>query len=79
MIKADKGSVELEGTFYRLLTELITVVQALQVKMDKDSKLQELYKHKSIMELVSKTMEIYKKMKASGLSQEDFLKTLSKK
>ena len=61
MIKADKGSVELEGTFYQLLTELITVVQALQVKMDKDSKLQELYKHKSIMELVSKTMEIYKR------------------
>ena len=79
MIKADKGSVELEGTFYQLLTELITVVQALQVKMDKDSKLQELYKHKSIMELVSKTMEIHKKMKASGLSPEDFLKTLSKK
>ena len=79
MIKADRGSVKLEGTFDQLLAELTTVFEAIQVKMDEESKLQELYKHKSIIELVSETMEIHKQMKTSGLSPEDFLKTLSKK
>ena len=79
MIKVNMGSVKLEGTFHQLLAELTTVVQEIQVKMDEESKLQELYKHKSIIELVSETMEIHKQMKTSGLSPEDFLKTLSKK
>ena len=79
MIKANRGSVKLEGTFHQLLAELTTVVQEIQVKMDEESKLQELYKYKSIIELVSETMEIHKQMKTSGLSPEDFLKTLSKK
>ena len=79
MIKVNSGIVELEGTFRQLLAELTTAVMTIQVKMDEEPKLQELYKHKSIMELVSETMEIHKKMKASGLSPEDFLKTLSKK
>jgi phage-related minor tail protein len=79
MIKANRGSAELEGTFHQLLAELVTVVQALQAKMDEESKIQELFKHKSVMELLNETMEIYKQMKTSGLSSEDFLKTLSKK
>ena len=79
MIKANRGSVKLEGTFHQLLAELTTVAQEIQVKMDEESKLQELYKHKSIIELVSETMEIHKQMKTSGLSPEEFLKTLSKK
>ena len=79
MIKADKGSVEIEGTFHQLLAELATIVQAIQVKMDEESKIQELFKHKSVMELLNETMEIHKQMKTSGLSAEDFLKTLSKK
>lgn len=79
MIKVNSGSVELEGTFQQLLAELATVVQSMQVKMDEEPKIQELFKHKSIIELVSETMEIHKQMKTSGLSPEDFLKTLSKK
>lgn len=79
MIKADKGSVEIEGTFQQLLAELITVVRELQAKMDEEPEIQELFKHKSLIELVSETMEIHKQMKTSGLSPEDFLKTLSKK
>lgn len=79
MIKANRGSVKLEGTFHQLLAELTTVVQAIQFKMDEESKLQELFKHKSIIELVSETMEIHKHMKDSRLCPEDFLKTLSKK
>lgn len=79
MIKADRGSVELEGTFQQLLAELITVVQSMQVKMDEEPEIQELFKHKSLIELVSETIEIHKQMKTSGLSPEDFLKTLSKK
>ena len=79
MIKAGKGSVEIEGTFQQLLAELITVVRELQAKMDEEPEIQELFKHKSLIELVSETMEIYKQMKTSGLSPEDFLKTLSKK
>lgn len=79
MIKANKGSVEIEGTFHQLLAELITVVKSIQVKMDEEPKLQELFKHRSVIELVSETMEIHKQMKTSGLSPEDFLKTLSKK
>lgn len=79
MIKANKGSVELEGTFYQLLSELTTVVMSIQGKMDEEPKIQELFKHKSIIELLSETMEIHKQMKTSGLSPEDFLKTLSKK
>ena len=79
MIKADKSSVELEGTFHQLLVEVTRVVQALQAKIDEESKLQELFKHKSVIELLNETMEIYKQMKTSGLSAEDFLKTLPKK
>lgn len=79
MIKANSGSVKLEGTFRQLLAELTTVVQAIQAKMDEEPKIQELFKHKSIIELLSETMEIYKQIKTSGLSPEDFLKTLSKK
>ena len=79
MIKANRGSVKLEGTFHQLLAELTTVVQSMQVKMDEEPKIQELFKHKSLIELVSETMEIHKQMKTSGLSPEDFLKTLSKK
>ena len=79
MIKADKSSVELEGTFHQLLIEVTRVVQELQGKMDEEPKLQKLFKHKSVIELVSETMEIYKQIKTSGLSAEDFLKTLSKK
>lgn len=79
MIKADRGSVELEGTFQQLLAELITVVRELQAKMDEEPEIQELFKHKSLIELVSETIEIHKQMKTSGLSPEDFLKTLSKK
>lgn len=79
MIKADRGSVEIEGTFQQLLAELITVVQSMQVKMDEEPEIQELFKHKSLIELVSETIEIHQQMKTSGLSPEDFLKTLSKK
>ena len=79
MIKVNKGNVELEGTFHQLLAELITVVKSIQVKMDEEPKLQELFKHRSVIELVSETMEIHKQMQTSGLSPEDFLKTLSKK
>ena len=79
MIKANKGSVELEGTFHQLLAELITVVRSMQVKMDEESKLQELFKHKSIIELVSETMEIHKQMKDIRSGLQDFLKTLPKK
>ena len=79
MIKANRGSVELEGTFYQLLSELTTVVMSIQGKMDEEPKIQELFKHNSIIELLSETMEIHKQMKTSGLSPEDFLKTLSKK
>ena len=79
MIKANRGSVELEGTFHQLLAELITVVRSMQVKMDEESKLQELFKHKSIIELVSETMEIHKQMKDIRSGLEDFLKTLPKK
>lgn len=79
MIKADKSSVELEGTFHQLLIEVTRVVQEIQGKMDEEPKLQELFKHKSVIELVSETMELYKQMRTSGLSAEDFLKTLSKK
>ena len=79
MIKANSGSVKLEGTFHQLLAELTTVVQAIQAKMDEESYIQELFKHKSIIELLSETMEIYKQIKTSGLSPEDFLKTLPKK
>ena len=79
MIKADRCGVELEGTFLQLLVEVTRVVQEIQGKMDEEPKLQKLFKHKSVIELVSETMEIYKQMKTSGLSPEDFLKTLSKK
>ena len=79
MIKANRGSVELEGTFHQLLAELATVVRSMQIKMDEEPKLQELFKHKSVIELVSETIEIHKQMKTSGLSPEDFLKTLHKK
>ena len=79
MIKANKGSVELEGTFHQLIVELTTIVQAIQAKMDEEPKIQELFKHNSVIELLSETMEIHKQMKTSGLSPEDFLKTLSKK
>lgn len=79
MIKANRGSVKLEGTFHQLLSELTTVVMSIQGKMDEEPKIQELFKHKSIIELLSETMEIHKQMKTSGLSPEDFLKTLSKK
>lgn len=79
MIKANRGSVKLEGTFRQLLAELITVVRELQAKMDEEPEIQELFKHKSLIELVSETIEIHKQMKTSGLSPEDFLKTLSKK
>ena len=79
MIKADRGSVELEGTFHQLLAELTTVVRSMQIKIDEEPELQELFKHKSIIELVSEAMEFHKQMKDSRLSPEDFLKTLSKK
>ena len=79
MIKADRGSVELEGTFHQLLAELTTAVMTIQVKMDEEPKLQELFKHKSVIELLNETMELHKQMKTSGLSPENFLKTVSKK
>ena len=79
MIKVNKGSVELEGTFHQLLAELTTVIRSMQIKMDEEPKLQELFKHKSVIELVSEAIEIHKQMKTSGLSPEDFLKTLPKK
>ena len=79
MIKANRGSVELEGTFQQLLAELTTVVRAMQVKMNEESKLQEIFKHKSIVELVSETMELHKRMENIRLCPEDFLKTLPKK
>ena len=79
MIKVDKSSVALEGTFHQLLVEVTRAVQEIQGKMDEEPKIQELFKHKSVIELVSETMEIYKQMKTSGLRAEDFLKTLSKK
>ena len=79
MIKADSGSVKLEGTFHQLVAELATVVQSIQAKMDEEPKIQELFKHNSVIELLSEIMEINKQMKTSGLSPEDFFKTLSKK
>lgn len=79
MIKADRGSIELKGTFHQLLAELTTVVQEVQARMDEEPELQELLKHRSVIELVSKTMEIHKQMKDSLVCPEDFLKTLSKK
>lgn len=79
MIKADRGSIELKGTFHQLLAELTTVAQEIQAKMDEEPELQELFKHRSVIELVSKTMEIHKQMKDSLVCPEDFLKTLSKK
>lgn len=79
MIKADIGSIELKGTLHQLLVELTRVVQEIQAKMDEEPELQELFNHKSVIELVSKTMEIHKQMKDSLLCPEDFLKTLSKK
>lgn len=79
MIKADKNSIELKGTFHQLLVELTRVVQELQAKMDEEPELQEAFKHRSVIELVNKTMEIHKQMKDSLLCPEDFLKTLSKK
>ena len=79
MIKANKGSVELEGTFHQLLAELTTVVRSMQIKMDEVSQLQELFKHKSVIELVSETIEIHKQMKDIRSGLQDFLKTLPKK
>ena len=79
MIKADKGIIDLEGTFHQLLAELTTVVRAIQAKMDEEPQIQELFLHKSVIELVSEAIEFHKQMKTSGLSPEDFLKTLSKK
>ena len=79
MIKANRGSVELEGTFHQLLAELTTVVRSMQVKMDEEPKLQELFEHKSIIELVSETIEIHKQMKDIRSGLQDFLKTLPKK
>ena len=79
MIKANRGSIELEGTFHQLLGELTTVVMSIQDKMDEEPKLQELFKHKSVIELVSKTMEIHKQMKDIRSGLQDFLKTLPKK
>ena len=79
MIKADKGNVKLEGTFHQLLAELTTVVRSIQVKMDEEPKLQELFKHKSIIELVSEAMEMHKQMKDIRSGLQDFLKTLPKK
>ena len=79
MIKADKSSVELKGTFHQLLIEVTRVVQEIQGKTDEEPKLQELFKHKSVIELLNETMELHKQMKTSGLSPENFLKTVSKK
>lgn len=79
MIKANKGSVELEGTFHQLLAELITVIRSIQGKMDEEPKLQELFEHKSVIELVSEAMEIHKQMKDIRSGLQDFLKTLPKK
>ena len=79
MIKADKGSLKLEGTFHQLLAELTTVVRELQGKMDEEPKLQELFKHKSVIELLNETMEIHKQMKDIRSGLEDFLKSLPKK
>ena len=79
MIKADKSSVELKGTFHQLLVEVTRVVQEMQGKMDEEPKLQELFKHKSVIELLNETMELHKQIKTSGLSPENFLKTVSKK
>ena len=78
MIQADIGSIKIKGTFHQLMVELTRVVQEIQAKMDEDPKLQELFKHKSVIELVSEMMEIHKQMKDSLLCPEDFLKTLSK-
>ena len=78
MIKANRGSVELEGTFHQLLAELTTVVRSIQIKMDEEPRLQELFKHKSVIELVSETMEIHKQMKDIRSGLQDFLKTLPK-
>ena len=79
MIKANRGSVALEGTFHQLLAELTTVVRSMQIKIDEEPELQELFKHKSIIELVSEAMEVHKQMKDSRSGLQDFLKTLSKK
>ena len=78
MIKANRGSVELEGTFHQLLAELTTVVRAMQIKMDEEPRLQELFKHKSVIELVSETIEIHKQMKDIRSGLQNFLKTLPK-
>ena len=79
MIKVNKGSVELEGTFPQLLAELTMVVRSMQIKMDEEPKLQELFKHKSVIELVSEAIEIHKQMKDIRSGLQDFFKTLSKK
>ena len=79
MIKVNKGSVELEGTFHQLLAELIIVIRSMQIKMDEEPKLQELFKHKSVIELVSETIEMHKQMKDIRSGLQDFLKTLPKK
>ena len=79
MIKADKSSVALEGTFHQLLVEVTRAVQEIQGKMDEEPKLQELFKHKSVIELLNEAMELHKQMKTGGLSPENFLKTVSKK
>lgn len=79
MIKSNRGSVELEGTFHQLLAELTSVVRSMQGKMDEEPKLQEIFKHKSIIELVSEAIEIHKQMKDIRSGLQDFLKTLPKK
>ena len=78
MIKANRGSVELEGTFHQLLAELTTVVRSMQIKMDEEPRSQELFKHKSVIELVSETLEIHKQMKDIRSGLQNFLKTLPK-
>lgn len=79
MIKANRSSVELKGTFRQLMVELTRVVQEMQVKMNEEPELQEAFKHRSVVELVSEMVEIHKQMKDSLLCPEEFLKTLSKK
>jgi hypothetical protein len=78
MIKAHRGDITLEGTFHQLLAELSTIVIAMEESLEKDTKLKELFKNKSVLELITETSNMRKQMKTSGLSPEDFLNTLPK-
>lgn len=79
MIKVDRGNITLEGTFHQLLAELSTVVSVMEDSLEKDTKSKEIFKNKSVLELITETSNMHRQMKTNGLSPEDFLKTLSKK